>query len=89
MEADFVNLKHVQQRHNFRDGNFFYQIASEYRTPRAETKSWFGSRKSVPATPVSEGADIDVPANASSGSKSNDQDDGKDSTVASLRQSIK
>ncbi|KAL8832228.1 MAG: hypothetical protein Q9191_000398 [Dirinaria sp. TL-2023a] len=53
--ADTAVFKHVQQRHNFRDGNYFYQVASEYRAPRAETKSWFGSRKSVPATPVSEG----------------------------------
>ena len=53
--ADPLIIQHVQQRHNFRDGNFFYQVASEYRAPRAETKSWFGSRKPVPATPVSEG----------------------------------
>ena len=52
-------FEHVEQRHNFRDGNFFYQIASQYRTPRPESRSsWFGARKpdkSVPSTPIVEG----------------------------------
>ncbi|MCJ1356657.1 MAG: vacuolar membrane-associated protein iml1 [Icmadophila ericetorum] len=51
-------FQHVEQRHNFRDGNFFYQIASDYRTPRSETRGgWFGSRRSdqsVPSTPMNE-----------------------------------
>ena len=51
-------FQHVEQRHNFRDGNFFYQIANEFRVPRVESRSgWFGSRKSdqsVPSTPVTE-----------------------------------
>lgn len=50
---------HVQKRHAFRDGNFFYSVAPEYRTPRPETKtSWFGIRKSdrsVPSTPLLDG----------------------------------
>ena len=56
-------FQHVEQRHNFRDGNFFYQIASDYRTPRPESRSnWFGSRRadrSVPSTPGSEGMSRD------------------------------
>lgn len=52
-------FKHVQSRHNFRDGNFFFQIASEYRAPRPST-GWFGSRRverpSVPSTPMTETA---------------------------------
>ncbi|MCJ1477617.1 vacuolar membrane-associated protein iml1 [Lambiella insularis] len=51
-------FQHVERRHNFRDGNFFYQIANDYRRPRPDTKtSWFGSRKSdqsVPSTPITE-----------------------------------
>ena len=51
-------FQHVEQRHNFRDGNYFYQIANDYRTPRPETsRSWFGARKlekSVPSTPLSD-----------------------------------
>lgn len=51
---------HVQKRHQFRDGNFFFQIAPEYRAPRPDSKSsWFGIKKtpdrSVPSTPASEG----------------------------------
>ncbi|KAF2754584.1 hypothetical protein EJ05DRAFT_533226 [Pseudovirgaria hyperparasitica] len=52
-------FQHVQKRHQFRDGQYFYQIASEYRAPRPESRmgSWFGSRRadrSVPATPLSD-----------------------------------
>ncbi|KAF2121123.1 hypothetical protein BDV96DRAFT_483562 [Lophiotrema nucula] len=52
---------HVQKRHQFRDGNFFYQIAPEYGASRPESRSgssWFSIRrtdKSVPSTPLSEG----------------------------------
>lgn len=48
-------FQHVEQRHNFRDGNYFYQIASDYWTPRPESRSWFGTtRKPMPPTPISE-----------------------------------
>ena len=63
-------FQHVEQRHNFRDGNFFYQISSNYRTPRPESKSWFGTRKSVPATPISEVPGKDFPNPPGSGSNS-------------------
>ena len=43
-------FQHVQQKHQFRDGNFFFQIASEYRR-RESRASWFGSRRTVPSTP--------------------------------------
>jgi hypothetical protein len=50
---------HVQRRHPFRDGNFFFQIAAEHRAPRPESRTgWFGIRrvdKSVPSTPSTEG----------------------------------
>jgi hypothetical protein len=50
---------HVQKRHQFRDGNFFFQMAPEYRAPRSESRTgWFGMRKSdksVPSTPLSDG----------------------------------
>ena len=60
-------FKHVQQRHDFRDGNYFYQIADEYRTPRPESRGWFGRAKaSVPSTPVSE----DVPKDSTTTSRS-------------------
>lgn len=53
-------FQHVEQRHNFRDGNFFYQISSGYRTPRTDARTWFGSRKSVPPTPQSEDTTKDI-----------------------------
>ena len=56
MEAGL--FQHVEGRHHFRDGNFFFQLGTGYRNPRAESRrSWFGSRrpdKSVPSTPASE-----------------------------------
>jgi hypothetical protein len=52
-------FQHVQKRHQFRDGNFFFQIAAEYRAPRPSTgMGWFGMKRpgqSVPSTPLSEG----------------------------------
>lgn len=69
-------FKHVEQRHNFRDGNYFYQIADEYRAQR-ESRGWFGRGKaSVPPTPMSEDIPRDLPtasrsrARSSSSSKS-------------------
>ncbi|MCJ1280685.1 vacuolar membrane-associated protein iml1 [Xylographa opegraphella] len=51
-------FQHVERRHALRDGNFFYQICSEYRVPRPDSRSsWFGSRRSdrsVPSTPITE-----------------------------------
>ena len=55
-------FQHVEQRHNFRDGNYFYQIADQYRTPRPESRGWFGRGKaSVPSTPMSEDAPKELP----------------------------
>jgi hypothetical protein len=52
-------FQHVQKRHQFRDGQFFFQIAAEYRAPRPDTRlGWFGMKKtdrSIPSTPLSEG----------------------------------
>lgn len=48
---------HVERRHPFRDGQYFYQISSEYAKPHP---GWFNSKRrdmsgpSVPATPLSE-----------------------------------
>lgn len=51
-------FQHVEKRHNFRDGNYFYQISSEYRISRPESRgSWFPqirTDKSVPSTPAGE-----------------------------------
>jgi hypothetical protein len=53
-------FQHVRHQHQFRDGNFFFQLAPEYRAPRTEPRmGWFGMRKtdrSVPSTPLLESA---------------------------------
>ncbi|PWY82178.1 hypothetical protein BO70DRAFT_387264 [Aspergillus heteromorphus CBS 117.55] len=49
-------FQHVEKRHNFRDGNYFYQISSELRAARPESRgSWFPQirpDKSMPSTPA-------------------------------------
>nr|POE51857.1 vacuolar membrane-associated protein iml1 [Quercus suber] len=48
---------HVRHKHNFRDGNYFYQIASSHRTTEyPDTASMFNKNamRSIPSTPMSE-----------------------------------
>ena len=60
-------FQHVEQRHNFRDGNYFYQIADQYRMPRPESRGWFGRGKaSVPSTPMSEDPPKELPTTSRS-----------------------
>ncbi|KAL8706275.1 MAG: hypothetical protein Q9201_000651 [Fulgogasparrea decipioides] len=70
-------IEHVAERHNFRDGNYFYRITSEYLFTRPESRStWFGSRradKSVPSTPVSEAPIHDSPKTPASRASSTDE----------------
>ena len=48
-------FRHVERRHDFLDGHYFYQIADDYRGPRAESRGFFGwGKASVPATPLKE-----------------------------------
>lgn len=51
-------FQHVEKRHQFRDGNYYYQIGIDYRISRPEMRrGWFGGRKSersVPSTPLSD-----------------------------------
>ena len=53
-------FEHVNSRHKFKDGNYFYSIKPDWRTPRPEARqSWFpgASRKSdrsMPPTPMNE-----------------------------------
>lgn len=54
---------HVEKRHQFRDGQYFYQISSDYAKPHPP--GWFNSARrnliSVPPTPMSENAPRDSP----------------------------
>ncbi|KAK3990035.1 putative vacuolar membrane-associated protein IML1 [Cladorrhinum sp. PSN332] len=45
---------HVEKRHNFRDGQYFYRICDDYAKPHT---SWFNTRRnqpSMPSTPMGE-----------------------------------
>lgn len=65
-------FKHVEQRHDFRDGNYFYQMEAEYRAPRPESKGWFGRGKSsVPPTPMTEKPPPELPRTTRSRASSN------------------
>ena len=66
-------FQHVEKRHNFKDGNYFYQIDSEYRTPKSDLRdSWFrtGRRgdRSVPSTPITEALSSPLCSRSRSGS---------------------
>jgi hypothetical protein len=52
---------HVEKRHPFRDGQYFYQISSEFAK---QGSGWFNARKkdvSIPSTPLSENTPRDSP----------------------------
>ena len=57
-DRDLGLFVHVEERHPFRDGQYFYQITGEFGKHRPESRSgWFGSRRrdtSVPPTPVAD-----------------------------------
>ena len=60
-EKDKGLFVHVDKRHHFRDGNYFYQIASEFAKPHP---GWFNSRRrdpGVPPTPILEATGRDSP----------------------------
>ncbi|KAI0860746.1 vacuolar membrane-associated protein iml-1 [Xylaria cubensis] len=52
---------HVEKRHNFRDGQYFYQITSEHAKPHQP--SWFNRKKevSMPSTPALENLAVNSP----------------------------
>lgn len=56
---------HVERRHKFRDGQYFYQIGSEFA--KLQPSGWLNMRRrdvSVPATPLVETAPRDSPRGA-------------------------
>ena len=63
---------HVEKRHPFRDGQYFYQVTGEFAKQRPESRSgWFTARRrdnSVPATPMSETRDSPRPERSRSSS---------------------
>jgi DEP domain-containing protein 5 len=57
-DKDMGIFVHVEKRHPFRDGQYFYQVMGEFAKQRPESRSgWFGSKRrdtSIPPTPASE-----------------------------------
>ncbi|TQV96513.1 Dishevelled, Egl-10, and Pleckstrin domain-containing protein [Cordyceps javanica] len=49
---------HVEKRHQFRDGNYYYQIAPEFAKPQP---GWFGSRKKDALSSLSDNNSRDSP----------------------------
>jgi len=74
---------HVEKRHPFRDGMYFYQIADKHRSPRPEGRdsrnSWLpGGRradKSVPSTPMMEAIPKESPLSSRSRSDSTQEEE--------------
>ena len=86
-------FKHVEGRHDFRDGNYFYQIADQYRAPRPEPRGWLGrSKGSVPSTPISENLPKNPPmtsrSRASSGSAGTSADTSEPTTPTRNKQKL-
>jgi hypothetical protein len=70
---------HVEKRHPFRDGQYFYQVVGESVKPRPETRGgWpFGPRRrdnSVPSTPMAETPAKDSPKQERLRSSSNNEE---------------
>lgn len=72
---------HVEKRHPFRDGQYFYQVAGEYAKPRPDTRGGWGfstRRKdmstSIPSTPMADSSSKDSPKPTRLGSSSGDGD---------------
>lgn len=78
-EKDIGIFVHVEKRHPFRDGQYFYQVVGEFAKPRPETRgAWpFSNRRrdtSVPSTPMTETAMRDSPKPERAQSRSNDDE---------------
>ncbi|KAI1170650.1 vacuolar membrane-associated protein iml-1 [Nemania sp. FL0916] len=54
---------HVEKRHNFRDGQYFYQIVSDYAKLHPHPPTWFNRKRdvSVPPTPALESLAMNSP----------------------------
>jgi hypothetical protein len=81
---------HVKSEKDFRDGQYFYQMASEYRTTRPESRlGWFGTgragMKSMPATPMTESrvSQLDTTASGSQSSSTESEGDDEEKSVTS------
>lgn len=76
---------HVEKRHPFRDGQYFYQITGDHAKPRPDSRSgWFGSLRrdiSVPSTPISERIEKDFPSRSASGYEEKSSESGTSTPI--------
>ncbi|KAH6635267.1 hypothetical protein B0J18DRAFT_453865 [Chaetomium sp. MPI-SDFR-AT-0129] len=66
---------HVEKRHQFRDGQYFYQISSEFAKPQPQ--GWFNNKRSqgsVPSTPIGEQPPRDTQQSVSRPSSIHEED---------------
>ncbi|CZT51563.1 probable IML1 Vacuolar membrane protein [Rhynchosporium secalis] len=74
-DKDIGIFVHVEKRHPFRDGQYFYQVTGEFAKQRPESRSgWFATKRrdhSIPSTPMSESTFKDSPRPERSRSSSN------------------
>jgi hypothetical protein len=95
-DKDVGIFVHVEKRHPFRDGQYFYQVVGENAKPRPETRAgWpFGARRrdtSVPSTPMSDNPPRDSPktehqrSSSNADEKDNSTDSATPATSASTR----
>lgn len=78
---------HVEKRHDFRDGQYFYQMSEEYAKPSAAIAGWFNTRKResiVPATPSLDPTARDSPRIARAGSVQDDSPLGSASSTPTM-----
>ncbi|KAK8208045.1 vacuolar membrane-associated protein iml1 [Zalaria obscura] len=80
---------HVQSKHQFRDGNYFYQIAPEYRKTAHPDSSvgWWPGGKSVPSTPLLEstrGSPLPERSRSRSGTEQSDESITENATRRSM-----
>ena len=74
-------FQHVEKRHEFRDGNYFYALAKEYTLARSESRNgWLGGKRpdqSVPSTPLTDTMRFMTGLRAQSSSNSRADTEGK------------
>jgi hypothetical protein len=76
-------FQHVQGKHQFRDGNFFYQIIGEYRTAGSDARGWFMRRDkgSMPSTPSDASRSPYTPEHSRSRLTSRASDDAEEKSI--------